>query len=46
MDGADVSAFFGAWEAGLLSADVNQDGGVDGLDVGNFFCYWEQGYCF
>jgi hypothetical protein len=45
VDGADVSAFFGAWEAGDTSADVNADGGVDGGDVSTFFVAWEAGGC-
>ncbi|MBS0195519.1 MAG: hypothetical protein JSR77_02060 [Planctomycetes bacterium] len=42
-DGADVEAFFAAWEAGLEVADVNVDGGVDGLDLATFFAAWEGG---
>ncbi|MFZ4574044.1 MAG: hypothetical protein ACOYN0_06580, partial [Phycisphaerales bacterium] len=30
VDGDDVIAFFGAWDAGDISADFNGDGGVDG----------------
>jgi hypothetical protein len=45
VDGADVNAFFTAWEAGESSADVNLDGGVDGGDVGDFFAVWENGGC-
>jgi len=45
VDGADVAAFFGAWEAGSDTADVNQDGGVDGVDVGAFFIAWQSGGC-
>ena len=43
VDGADIDAFFAAWEQGL--ADVNSDGGVDGDDVGAFFALWESGGC-
>jgi hypothetical protein len=43
VDGADVDAFFTAWEAGDTSADVNIDGGVDGADVNTFFERWEAG---
>jgi hypothetical protein len=43
VDGADVEAFFQAWEAGDAAADLNQDGGVDGGDVDSFFGYWEAG---
>ncbi len=45
IDGADVAAFFAAWETGDPSADVNQDGGVDGGDVATFFAFWEAGSC-
>ena len=45
IDGADVEAFFIAWEAGNNSADVNLDGGVDGGDVEVFFLAWENGSC-
>lgn len=45
VDGADVEAFFVAWEAGLPTADVNEDGGVDGGDVEAFFVVWEAGGC-
>lgn len=43
VDGADVQAFFEAWEAGLAAGDVNEDGGVDGADVAYFFGFWEAG---
>jgi parallel beta-helix repeat protein len=45
VDGADVAAFFGAWENGLTEADTNQDGGIDGGDVDTFFVAWEAGGC-
>ncbi|MBX3409537.1 MAG: hypothetical protein KF859_06585 [Phycisphaeraceae bacterium] len=45
VDGADVEAFFLAWEAGDTIADVNGDGGVDGADVETFFSAWEAGGC-
>ncbi|MCX5691786.1 MAG: S8 family serine peptidase, partial [Planctomycetota bacterium] len=45
VDGADVDAFFAAWEAGEATADVNQDGGVDGSDINVFFAAWEAGGC-
>jgi fibronectin type 3 domain-containing protein len=45
VDGADVSVFFEAWEAGEAAADVNFDGGVDGADVDAFFVVWEAGGC-
>ena len=45
VDGADVSAFFEAWENGATEADVNQDGGVDGSDIDVFFHAWENGGC-
>ncbi|MBL9002106.1 MAG: hypothetical protein JNK25_13320 [Phycisphaerae bacterium] len=43
IDGADVEAFFLAWEFG--DADVNLDGGTDGADVEMFFCWWQSGGC-
>jgi len=46
VDGADVEAFFVAWESGDSVSDVNQDGGVDGGDVEYFFVRWEAGGCF
>ncbi|MBS0197875.1 MAG: copper resistance protein CopC [Planctomycetes bacterium] len=45
VDGADVEAFFLAWEDSQASADVNQDGGVDGGDVEFFFQRWQAGGC-
>ena len=45
VDGADVEAFFTAWESGQSVADVNADGGVDGSDVDTFFAAWESGSC-
>jgi len=45
FDGADVSAFFAAWEAGAAAADTNADGGVDGQDAEVFFTRWEGGQC-
>ncbi|MBX3382600.1 MAG: hypothetical protein KF864_03725 [Phycisphaeraceae bacterium] len=45
IDGADVEAFFLAWEDSEPAADVNQDGGVDGADVEFFFNAWESGDC-
>ncbi|MFZ4576156.1 MAG: GC-type dockerin domain-anchored protein, partial [Phycisphaerales bacterium] len=43
VDGDDVIAFFGAWDAGDLAADFNGDGGVDGDDVIGFFGAWDAG---
>jgi hypothetical protein len=43
VDGADIDAFFAAWESGDAAADINEDGGVDGGDVGAFFTRWEAG---
>ena len=43
VDGADIGAFFEAWEAGDTSSDLNSDGGVDGGDVDAFFERWEAG---
>lgn len=45
IDGADVEAFFVAWETGDPGSDVNSDGGVDGADVETFFVSWESGGC-
>ena len=45
VDGADINAFFEAWEAGEGTADVNLDGGVAGADVDAFFLVWEAGGC-
>lgn len=45
VDGADVEAFFEAWENGGTAADVNDDGGVDGSDVEYFFERWSDGGC-
>ncbi|MBL9002572.1 MAG: hypothetical protein JNK25_15690 [Phycisphaerae bacterium] len=45
VDGADVEAFFVAWENGETIADVNNDGGIDGGDVETFFIAWEAGGC-
>lgn len=45
IDGADLEAFFDAWEDGGSRADVNQDGGIDGADVGVFFTAWERSSC-
>ncbi|MFZ4573591.1 MAG: hypothetical protein ACOYN0_04290 [Phycisphaerales bacterium] len=41
VDGDDVIAFFGAWDAG--NADFNNDGGTDGDDVIAFFLSWDGG---
>ncbi len=45
VDGADVSAFFEAWESSTGCSDVNDDGGIDGSDVSEFFSLWESGGC-
>jgi len=45
VDGADVQAFFLAWEGGDHEADVNYDGGIDGRDVDSFFDVWQRGGC-
>lgn len=42
-DGADIAAFFMAWESGVSLADVNHDGGVDGSDIMAFFNRWSAG---
>lgn len=43
IDGADLEAFFAAWEAG--DADANRDGGTDGADVETFLLAWSAGGC-
>jgi hypothetical protein len=43
VDGADIEAFFLAWETGGVAGDVNEDGGVDGSDIEAFFVLWEAG---
>ncbi|MBS0197060.1 MAG: NPCBM/NEW2 domain-containing protein [Planctomycetes bacterium] len=45
VDGADVDAFFSAWQNSLQEADTNHDGGVDGSDVETFFQHWQGGDC-
>jgi hypothetical protein len=45
FDGADVVAFFQAWEAGASAADANNDGGVDGADAQAFYQAWESSSC-
>ena len=45
VDGADLQAFFEAWEAGSVCGDANGDGGVDGADVERFMLAWEAGGC-
>ncbi|MBL9002409.1 MAG: hypothetical protein JNK25_14865 [Phycisphaerae bacterium] len=45
IDGADVDAFYAAWEAGDPASDVNGDGGIDGADVEVFFAQWSAGGC-
>ncbi|MEY3230025.1 MAG: hypothetical protein RL689_112 [Planctomycetota bacterium] len=45
VDGADVAAFFEAWQGGDFLADVNDDGGVDGGDAGDFMIRWTAGDC-
>jgi RHS repeat-associated protein len=43
VDGADTEAFFLAWEGGLPSADINNDGAVDIADIAAFDDIWEAG---
>ncbi|MFZ4573879.1 MAG: immunoglobulin domain-containing protein [Phycisphaerales bacterium] len=43
VDSDDVIGFFGAWDAGLSSADITGDGSVDGDDVIAFFGAWDNG---
>jgi hypothetical protein len=43
VTGADVEAFFAAFESGDLGADLDRDGGVTGADVEAFFVAFEAG---
>jgi hypothetical protein len=43
VDGADIDAFFAAWENGSDQSDLNRDGGIDFADVEAFFERWENG---
>lgn len=45
VDGADLAAFFMAYEAGSSCGDVDQNGGVDGADLAYFFTVYEAGGC-
>lgn len=45
VDGGDLAAFFGDFEAGSRCADVDGNGGVDGGDLGYFFLVFEAGGC-
>jgi hypothetical protein len=45
IDGSDVDAFFAAWEANALEADVDLDRAVDAMDVTDFFVRWSAGTC-
>lgn len=45
VDGADLAAFFSAFEAGAECADVDGSGGVDGADLSHFFAVFEAGGC-
>ena len=45
VDGADLQAFFEAWESGAACGDANGDGGVDGADVERFMLAWEAAAC-
>jgi hypothetical protein len=45
VTGADVEAFFLAFEAGEACGDTDQDGGVTGADVEAFFIAFEAGGC-
>jgi len=45
VDGGDIEAFFGAWQAGDACGDTNLDGGVDGGDIESFFQVWQAGGC-
>ena len=41
IDGDDVIAYFGAWDASSPDADYTDDGGTDGDDVIRFFALWD-----
>jgi hypothetical protein len=43
VTGADVEAFFAAFEGGDPAADMDEDGGVTGADVEAFFVAFEGG---
>ncbi len=43
IDGADLAAFFAAYESGSWLADVDFNGGVDGADLAGFFAAYEAG---
>ncbi|MFZ4575407.1 MAG: GC-type dockerin domain-anchored protein, partial [Phycisphaerales bacterium] len=43
VDGDDVIAFFGLWDAGDPAADFDGQNGVDGDDVIAFFGRWDSG---
>jgi hypothetical protein len=45
IDGDDVIAFFGEWDAGAECADADESGGIDGDDVIVFFGLWDAGGC-
>jgi hypothetical protein len=45
IDGDDVIAFFGDWDASDRCADVDLSDGVDGDDVILFFGLWDAGGC-
>lgn len=45
VDGADMHAFFEAWEAGDFAADINRDGGVDFEDASVFMDAWSNADC-
>jgi len=43
VDGDDIIAYFAAWDAAQLSADMDGNQGVDGDDVIIFFALWDSG---
>jgi hypothetical protein len=45
VTGADIEAFFAAFEQGATCGDVDQDGGITGADIEAFFAVFEQGGC-
>jgi hypothetical protein len=43
VTGADIEAFFAAFEIGAANADIDEDGGITGGDVEAFFLRFESG---
>jgi hypothetical protein len=45
VTGADIEAFFAAFESGDACGDTDQDGGVTGADIEVFFASFQAGGC-